>query len=501
MFFNRNTYGVAFHSAAYNSIGKLLSTLFFFLAFILIAKSLSIGDYGKYNIYLNVVFFVTLILDFGVAEVVLRYVPEYVHKNQIASIRKLLKNSFAIIFLGGLISILLLLLIIAIFPGAPERLHIKTIVFPGIIIFGCLRIIALVLSNVLNSFLFQTYRITSEIFLSGIRLILIYILVRNSCGPWGFIMAFALIDLFSIVLFYLKLHIHLSSPVSEASETGFFKALKFGINEYLFKLFWFFTDNRFDLYLIGIILGMKEVGYFAFAASIANFFVDWSPGFIIRPVIAPLFVKTYTAGRDIPRIQYLFGLHNKFLAFITLPIYIIIGVYIDKIIIYLFDPKYLPSIPVFLILTSSTFFLNALIPLRNIIALIERPDISNLTNIIAIPKILLIFIFARIIGVNGVACIYAISVIAILGINIMLINKSIKLTYPFKGLFKIFINCVIMGIFIYFLKSAIVNKATLILSVFLAIAIYAVLAYLNKAFEDEDREIFNRAFKVKLWHF
>lgn len=495
-----NTSKFAFYSTAYSYIGKVISSLCIALAFIIIVRSLSVGDYGRYTLYLNAVFFVTLLLDLGVAEVMLRYIPEFVERGEISLIKGLLKRSIFIISVTGIIVISLVFLMILFSPSLISRFQLVGIL-PYIVIFGWLRIITQVFGNILNAFFFQMYRITCEIFIYVLRLVLIYILLRYGFGAWALIVLYGFIDLVIIIIFYTKIRQPLKAVSLKNDKAGFLRMQRFGINEYLYKLFWFFTDNRFDIYLVGFILGISSAGYFAFAAGIVNLLIDWSPGLIVRPIVAPLFIRAYTANKDIFQIQYLFQLHNKFLIFFTLPVLLFLAILINQIIIYIFDPKYLPSSNVLLIFIISMFFINIIIPLRNILAIMERTDISSISNIVAIPNLVLVFFLAKLAGIEGVAIAYAISLFLIVWINLVLIKKVIELNYPWKAFSKVAINSLIASIFIFLLKAKIHSKESLIFVVIVGFLIYFIVAYLNKAFDQVDREIFNRAFKIKIWNF
>ena len=487
-------------SAIYSYIGKAISSIFTALAFVLIVRSLSIIDYGRYTFYINAVFFVTLLLDFGMAEVILRYVPEYIEEKNAPAVKWLLEKAIFVISTACIIAISLSVVFMHFFPNLTIRFQLSGIL-PYIILFGWLRIIMLILGNILNAFLLQSYRITCEIGISTMRLICIYILLQKGADAWLLIVLYGLLDLLIILVFYLKIGKLFKVVVAKAKREALSRMRRFGINEYLYRLFWFFTDNRFDIYMVGIILGLAPAGYIAFAAGIVNLLIDWSPGLIIRPVVAPLFIQAYSAKRDISQIQYLFKLHNKFLIFITLPIFVSIAILFDKAIIFVFSPKYLPSLNVFFVFIASMFLINILIPLRNIIAIMERSDISNFTNIVAIPKIILILFLAKSTGIIGVAFIYALSLLAIIWINIWLIKREIKLSFPWKSFFKIALNSGAMALVLYFLRPAIANKISLALVSIVGIAVYLFASYLNKAFENNERDLFNRAFKARIWCF
>jgi len=490
----------AFHSVAYNYMGKILSTISTFFTFIMIVRILNIEDYGKYTLYINTIFFAVILFDFGATEVVLRYIPEFLQKKEIYRIKDLSKKVVYVISLASLLSGLIIFSASALAPSLATKFAIIKFL-PYIILFGWAKILSFIFSNILNAFFLQAYRISVETIASFLRLILIYLLIHKGIGVWGIIIIYALMDFMIVGLFYLKVRSRLNIPCKLQDNKYYKKIFKFGMGEYFYKLFWFFTDNRFDIYLISVILGMKQAGYLAFAAGIVNLLVDWSPGLIIRPVIAPLFVREYTGKRDSAQVKYLFQLHNKFLMFVSLPIFVLMAVFIDKLIMYIFDPKYLPSMQVFLIFIVSMCFLNIIIPLRNIIFLIERPDISNISNISAIPKIILIYLFAKLSGINGVAVIYTFSLLVTVMINVILIKKSIDICYPWKAFSRIIFNCLIMGIILFSLRSFVTNKLNLLLITFLGVVVYLIMSYLNKAFEGADRDLLNKMFGAKVWNF
>jgi len=497
----RNISKIAIHSAIYSHIGKVISTIFILLTFIIIIRYLCVDDYGMYAIYVNAIFFAAIFLDFGAAEVILRYVPEYIQKDNISFIKALIGRSVFICSVGAAVIGSAIFLVRAIFPCVGEGHKLFTYLH-YIVIFGWFRILREVLGNVLNGFFYQKYRITSEILISALRFILIFIFIGRGIDAWGIVIIYALTDLIIMSLFCLRMIKPFRQP-SDARNMhgGFSRMFKFGLNEYFYKLFWFFTDNRFDIYIVGFSLGMTAAGYLAFAAGIMNFLLDWSPGFIIRPVVGPLFIREYTAKKDLSRIMYFFKLHNKFLVFIALPLFLFIGIMLDKIIVYVFDPKYLPSLHAFFIMLAGMFFINILIPLRNMVSLIERPDISNLSNCVAIPKVVLMLVFAKLAGIEGAALVYIVSLFLIIAIHLVLINRVVKLQYPWRAFFKIAQNAFIMGVAVFFLRAFAQDRFSLGCVSVLGVVIYVAAALTNKAFSADEREIFNRAFKVKLWNF
>ena len=87
----------AFSGMAYNYLGKLVSAVLSFFTFTYIVKAVSVEEYGFYSSIINIIFFITLILDFGIPEIVLRYFPEYMEKKDPYIMKEILSRCLKLI--------------------------------------------------------------------------------------------------------------------------------------------------------------------------------------------------------------------------------------------------------------------------------------------------------------------------------------------------------------------------------------------------------------------
>lgn len=492
-----------FFSMAYNYLGRFVSALLSFFAFTYVVRTISVGDYGFYGIVINIIFFITLFLDFGIPEIVLRYFPEYIEKKNLFLLKELLNKCLKFMLFG---SVFLAALTLATRSVIPHSIKINFYLryFPFLIIFGSLRVLTLVFGNILNAFFYQGYRNICEIIYSLFKLLLFYISIKLGYGVWGLIISWGLADLLLILLYLLKLYKPLyvqSRLYPSAEKISFRRFIKFGRNEYLYKLFWFFTDNRVDIYVVTYFLGITLAGFFAFSINVVNLIIEWSPATIFRSVISPMFVRQYTKNKMISELQYLFKLYNKFLIFLSFPLFLFIGILAKEVIVYIFDPKYINSLATLQIFLFFVFFINLLIPIRHILIVMERPDISNLSNIFAILKFILILLLIKFYSMNGVAIAYGIALLAIIIFNLILMKRFFNPGYPWRAIFKIFINGLAVGLVLYLIKSTIIGIGSLLIVTLSGIGVYAVLSYYNKPFNDYDRELLNKGFKIPIWHF
>ena len=98
-----------FSASIYHYIGKVLSNLFIFITSVYIIKTLSVEEYGIYNILTAALTFI-LTFHFGIPKILGRYYPEYYEKKEWIILRKLTYWSLGLRLLVGIVFALVLFL-------------------------------------------------------------------------------------------------------------------------------------------------------------------------------------------------------------------------------------------------------------------------------------------------------------------------------------------------------------------------------------------------------
>ena len=73
---------VSAKSAVFNYIGKTVGTIVDAAVFILLTKKLMIEDYGVYSFGLAILSFFGFFLSFGIPTTLVRFIPEYIQKQE-----------------------------------------------------------------------------------------------------------------------------------------------------------------------------------------------------------------------------------------------------------------------------------------------------------------------------------------------------------------------------------------------------------------------------------
>jgi len=110
-------------------------------------------------------------------------------------------------------------------------------------------------------------------------------------------------------------------------------------------------------------------------------------------------------------------------------------------------------------------------------------------------------ILVRYFGVAGIAFATGSALLLLYLIYFIAINQYIKLKFPLTTLLKTIFNTIPMFLFLYIVKEFISNIFMLLLVIFVGASLYFFMAYLNKTFNQDERNIINMVIKRKVWIF
>jgi len=164
----------------------------------------------------------------------------------------------------------------------------------------------------------------------------------------------------------------------------------------------------------------------------------------------------------------------------------------DKLINYVFDPKYFASLPVLVVIVSFQMVNNLQRPVELVLQALEKVNIIFYSKVFAIYNIILDLIIIKAYGVVGVAIVTGTAVLFQGIFYYYFANKYISLDLDLKRLSIILSNCFIMAIPVYFLRNTVQNLASFILVVCIGLLIYLTASFVNKAFSDEERKMLNK---------
>lgn len=488
-----------FISTLYNYIGSVSIAIISFFTLIYLTRNLSVAQFGQYNLILSTQVFFTLLLSLGLPSIILRFIPEYVVKKDFGIVRKIIWYSISLVLLFGIVISILAAILSKNFPDTINKFFIAEYLLLSSVL-GLLRVEVRICEASFFAFLKQGYKISFEVLGTIVKLYLFILAIKLNFGLLGIILSIGAVDIFLTISYLLRIETYMKAKTVLSTEMETKRFFKYGIKVYLSKFFAFFWDTRIDAYIITFYLGTVLTGIFYFVINIVTVLTEYMPGTIMYPISQAIFARQYAKYKNQKELIYLFKLNNKLKAFFVFPIFIGFLSVIDKIVI-LFFPKYTDSIQLFPIILFFMLFYIFLMPITNIISTLEKNEISLLGNIAILYKIPMTIFLTKNFGLIGTAFALGSSIFIFFIIQLFLIKRLIKICYPWFAFFKILINSLIAIFVALAFRPLIKNIFSLCIFILISGLVYLVVSFLNKAFDDYDRQIINKPFNKLIWIF
>jgi O-antigen/teichoic acid export membrane protein len=485
-------YSLIRKNSFYVFLERMIVPVVNFLITVYIIRLLPISDYGIYNILIAVMGYVSLLSSLGIPTIFLRFIPEFYEKKEIGRLRQLVEKGLLTRFLLSLG----IILVIIVFSDELGNLFRFQAAFKYFAIFSIAIIfyleaglLSLVLISVFNHKSYVISQIVYVLFRAG----LVYYLLKIGKGLVGFLIAesisFGL--LLILQLFYYRKFLS-AYPAREKIKLPLKRLQTFGAFSYLNELGGQILDVSTDFFIISAFLGPVAVGIYGFASRVMEYTLHVMPQFMFMNIIRPAFFTKYTQDNTAIQLNRMFNFLIKMIAFFTFPV--VIGMFImgDKLIIYVFDPKYIKSLNILWIVAAFTglnFFID---PIGFVLQAKEKIQALFYSKIFAIYNLVGDLLVVKKFGIVGVAVVTGSAVLLKNIFCYMSAKKYANLVLEVKCLAIIAINSLIMGVSMYPLRGRINSLISLVMVVALGGLVYLLAAYLNRAFSPQERDVVNR---------
>lgn len=370
-------------------IGNLVSAFFSFLFTLLIARGLSVSDFGVFSAAVNLVTIIASLSDLGISSGLINFIAKASDKGDLLKAQKYMKASLVV----RLVALSVLVLIIVLFAPFVSKSFLATGDATVAYWVGGLSL-AFLFWALFPSILQAQKRFLQSVVvdwsLAGGRLLLVFgFFVLGGLTLTKAFAAFTLSTFFVILAGFAFLGT--SFLFVKAGKDVYSKLLRFsgwlGVNKVISSV-----SGRLDVQMLAAMVGATATGFYSISSRLAMFIVLLTSSF--SAVLAPRLAsfgnkeseKAYIKKASLALIPIVFGVI----------LWIIIA---EPFITILFGQKYLPSVPVFRALAASMIpFLLTAPAVPAIIYAMKRPVYIGvfsffqmaaifLINLMLIPKI------------------------------------------------------------------------------------------------------------------
>jgi O-antigen/teichoic acid export membrane protein len=497
----------AFSGSMHQYAASLVMFIFSALTSIYIIRELTVEEFGIYGFIGSLIAMASVITALGLAPTIQRYLPEYREKGNNYIQKRIVSISMLIRLLAALIFVSILLIannwIINIFnlPLSFQKF------FPLVALIILLVLESNLLGNAALVALFENkYWNLSRTLYTCLKFILFYISLSNGYGILGLIWCWLIVEVVLFMLFLIKAYkVIFSLPLKKEDIQPLPIKRFFNFGKYLIlqQSTWFFRDTATDIFLISYFIGTYAVGLYSFAIGIPLMLMGFSPGSRLRAIFTPLFVHSYTKTNDKQQLSYFFELVNKIIFFSMIPIFIILMILADKVILYVFNPEYLTVTNLFVLSLGFVMIQQFAYAYTSIVYTLEKTKIVFVGSLFAFYNLIMDIILIPPLGILGaiLATGSAGMMLPIYYHFAMRRDGEIELKHPWKSFMIFSVNTVITAVIVFLLRGFINNILSLFCVLAIAVILYLGLSYLNKGFDDKDRKIFNDAIGKDIFRF
>lgn len=475
-------------------IASIITAFLGYFTRIILARGLTVEDYGLFFAVFSFVSFLLFFRDLGLGSALVKHLAEFKAKKQFNEIKT---GIFAV-----LISLLVLSAIFGLFLyiSAPflshnyfkdDRAAIILYFFIAYILFSAL---FLFLGNIFQGFQkIKTFSLMEPIRCT-IVLIAIILLLREDYGVFSPVMAYTISWL---AVFFIFL------PFAWRA----FAFLKYKIQDMhaITKQLYLFGTAvalaqigskviaRIDILILTYFTSLTDVGIYNAVQPTALLFLFFSGS--ITPALYPLVSELWTK-KDNRRLTEGIRLLHKYSFLFTIPAFLTVFVFSSLFLKITFGEQYVVGSTALQILLIGMLFLLVASVNNTVLSAIGKPQaVTKAFIFVAVINILLNLILIPLLGINGVSISTSLSYLLLLVLSTRYLIKYIPLKIPFAAWIKTFFIGIIFTLVAFSLKKILMFNVwiELIITITTAGLVYLILAYWMKLLDiHELKQYFNK---------
>ena len=475
-------------------IGKIISQILGLVVTIFVIRKLSVSVYGTFNFLVASVFIFSIFGLSPLVSVLNRYIPEFVANNDYIKLKKLILSSF---FLSLIVLIILIILLITFKNFYGSFFHIKDFdlyLYP-FVLFIIFSIQKVFFTTVLASLLLHKYISILEIFYSLFSMILyiIYLPVLNVniMLNIGIILAILYVIGSFIVLYRYRKTISFDDYSSEHSFNKK-RIARYGAFSLFNEIGAGVVGKSSDYFIISAIGSQYAVGLYAFAQKIQKVVFKIFPLKNFFTVIRPIFIQKFSKNLKRDEFIQTYNFMIKFMIPLFLFPILYFLIFGNEVITYIFDPKYLDSYWVTILVLFLGINIAIFYPIGLTIQLFEKMEYALYSKITVVFSIIAGIYLMKIWGIFGVALATLIGDLLKNLSMFFMIRKKAPIVYRFKEMINYLYISIFLGGSFYLINPLLTNVFKLIIFSVLFASIYLILNIMFHPYNAEDILLLNK---------
>ncbi len=463
-------------NTSFFTFALILQKIISFSYFVILARNLNPADLGKYYLAISFTTIFAILIDLGLANVLIRETAK-----QQASIDKKSKNNLlrTVIFIKLPLAFIVLVATISLANILSYSLLVRQLI--------CISTISMVLDSFtltfwsyIRGFHVLQYESIGVVFYQLIVFVVGYIFLKLEFPLLYLMMVMALASLLNFLLAFGLLKIKFQARIAPLYQVDLLKkilslSVPFALFAVLQRLYMYL-----DAVLLSVLAGDMYVGLYQIAFKII-FSLQFLP-MAFMASLYPAFASYYKNNQE--QLAISFSRALNYLLIIAWPVSLGIFILADKIILF-FKPEYTQAILPLQIIILSLVFIFVNFPIGAMLNACNRQKINthNMAIVLAISVIMNLFLIPHYQALGAAITVLITNVLMfVLGAYYVRQVVQIEMTKLFKATAKIFLASLLMGIFTILFKENI----NIFINIVISAIIYTGTLFLVGGFKKED---------------
>jgi len=485
-------------SSAYIIPAQIVARITGIIATVLLARNLSVEDYGVYNLFLGSALVFSFLTNIGIAGSLQRFLPEY------ARLRKntlFFKTFFYAIGYRLVSAAVVFVAVLQFFDEFAGFFNVSGYKEPFILF--CIGTYALFqieyIVVALNAMFLHQYTAIGQIVYTTLRVVLIAIalLKLQDRLPKIYFAEFIAYGIGGLLLgyfFWIRAYEPMKEKSSDESEKiEWRRFLRFSAYNASTIPGGILFSNAMDYFVVAVMATTNQLGIYALGSRASKMLLSAMPQSILQTIIRPALYHRYysVAEKDIE----LNRMHNSLVvmnAAFLFPIIALVGIHAESILVLVFRSKFADSTPVFLVLLFFNIFTVLELPSDLVLQTVEKVQARLYAQVFAIYNLIAAVILMPKYGVLGVAFATGSALMGKCLFYYIMARYYTGISICWAAIFRIAVNTVIAAIAAYWVDSFGDSYIWIFTSLSVGLIIYIALFFANNFLSDQEKELVNR---------
>jgi len=476
------------------------------VAMVVLARKLTVADYGVYNLFIGSTLIFNFFTNFGLAYSLQRFLPDYA---KLKKDRLFFRTFFFFIGFRSLAGIFVFATAILLFDRFAGYFGVPAYKYDFILF--CLATYALFqidfLQFVFNALFLHNYSSITQLVYQSLRVgsfVVLLVLLQGGLPEvfTGELFSYG----FGAVLlwFFLIKRVYIPKKdnlIRDRKNNEWKRLLRYSAYSAATIPGSVLFSTTMDYFVVAAMATTNQLGVYALGSRAANMLLSIMPQSLLQTVIRPAFYHQYSSAKEKqPKLIQMFRTLVVLIAAFLLPILALVGIHAEAILTFIFKSKFAEATPVFIMFLAFNIFKAIELPSDLVLQATEQVQFRFYAQIFAVYNIVAAILLMPKFGLLGVAFATGSALMGKCLFWYFMARLHAGVSLCWGALLKILVNTSVAVVVAYLVNRFGQSTYWMFASLMAGIVVYVILAFLNPFFDDREKELINRFCKRQVFN-